>query len=359
MSNKWNFDAERLKRYIEWGKNALKENKLSTEKAEGVKDDLKILRRFLSGNFELPEEGIGKYTSMNRLKKIVLDKMKMEYEIIGDELITFLQDLSDESIFDVYGYFNRTDIPIEAQEELTLKNYEKNANGFYVPAKNLLSSDSETQIQVVENLSSTSWCHYSEIGKHSFLIIDPTEAVHILNHEIQHALDFDLNFLNVDNYYSELNSIFFELLFNDLLYDGRGICDYYFRLEDIQSWLCGLYEYFDAMKCFKEMDFDVPTSQFIEIIQEKFLVEEENIIPWLNEVIIGDYFEDDMTYTVSFLKAIELRNKKNILKCDSVDILRPYCERKEFRFNPDYSSFETYKSFVFETCEKQRKKSIF
>ena len=358
MINKWGFDTECLKRYIELGNLKINSYNISSCSIKSIKRDIKILGDFLSNNYEFPSNKNESYTSIVSLKEIVLEKMQKEYDLIGEDFITFLMDLCYEGIFEDNISFEAKEVPIDIQEEFTLKNYEKNAKGWYEHVKRILSPVPTKQIQLVNGLDSSSWCHFSEIGNHSFIIINPTDSAHALNHEIQHGIDFEQNFLNIKNYFIELNSIFFELTFDDLLFDKKGICDHSFRLQDIAYWLDNLRLYFSVMKSFKKKNFDVSLYDFLKTISDTFNLDAIQIIPFLNETIINGEFDCNLTYAVSFLKAVELREQKRKTRSDNICVLEPYISSEKFDFNPNYKSFEIYKTFVQEANDKKLRKSI-
>ena len=352
MGSKWEFDRDFLKKYIKMWDESIKTANLSDSEKALLKDEKSMFNRFLKGEYSISDGYIGRYKSIDNLRRYVLSKMKYEYEMLGPELIDYIQSLYSSDIFCSVGS-PRPDVPIEIQEEYTLKTYEKNCKLFYKYAKQILSLKPTSMVQCTSYLEGSSWCFFSDLLDLPFLVIDPRETSNVLNHETQHGIDFLLKYQLVNNYYSELLPICFEILFDDLLFEKEGICDYDFRLEEMDSLLSDVCDYLNVMKKFAAMEFKVPLDKFKEIVTKDFSIDECVIVPVLNEIVVGDDFDFNFGYLVSYLKAIELRSELQKANSDCLSLISPYVRNYDFEFNPDYNNFKTYESFVSEACQKQ------
>lgn len=357
MENKWQFSNEYMENLVNKGAVLLTNPHLSDYKKELIRNDMNTFKRYLMGDFEnyqtMSEDGI----PVGKLYKYALYKMKKQYETLGEGLIDFIINLDYERIFEVRDYYYQTELSIDSQVKLTLENYEKHSKLYWKYADKMLSQESIPQVQLVEELGCSSYCHYSHIARLPFLIIDPSEFPSITNHETQHGIEFALGIYS-DNIFRELGPIYFEMLFTDLLCESQGFLlpgDYGERISDTYFALRYLSEYFEVIKVFATTDFKVSMDKFHFTFLEKMDVPPENIQPYLVEEIISNKIDNDMCYLFSHLKAIELRDNTKEFDGDSFYILEPHITSQVFDFETQGKSFKIYESYVNEMNEKTKK----
>lgn len=357
MKTNWNFNKQFIKEVISKGYVLLDDPKLPKIAKKSIKTDISTFTRFINGNFELKDFVAKPPHDVEKLKSYILTRMQYQYKTLGEDLINWTRDLCCEGIFKLNGKNNNTDLSIDDQAELTIENYSKNSRRFLTIAKPVLSDEIIRQIQITPELKNTSYCYNDEITDLPYLIINPKQAPWILNHETQHAIEAIKKY-DSHRLYGELGSIFFELLFNDVLYKNQGYLlqgDYGIRQKDTEKTLLMLYNYFQIMLNFKARNFDVPT----DVFQQEFLKicnsnEENDLINFLRTEIAPPDIVDDMTYLYSYFKAIELREELLTHKQDSAYLLEPYIKTKKFNFTPNTESFSTYKRFTEEMKEKSK-----
>lgn len=358
MVNKWEIDKAYLRKCIDDGYHMLNNPYLSKIDKLYVKDDIKLFERFLKGCFELQNSNSKTDISLKRLKELVLQKMKKEYEILGDNLINFIISLGNIGLFDCGFSINQTDLSMDTQAELTLLNYREHSQFLYSYVNRLLSSRKIAQIQMVENLNGSSYCHYSEIRKIPFLIIDPLEAPWIFNHEIEHGIEIALNW-DLNSLFLELTPIYFELLFTDILYHEQGFVlhgDYQNRVENASFYFICLDEYFGVMQKFAETNFDVSLETFKSVFFDNVSLcdnTSETLQRYLIKEILSGEIEKYMRYLFSYLKAIELYDQTIESQKDGYDILKPYLTPK-FNFEVSDASVSTYENYLNKMLKRVR-----
>lgn len=355
MSRKYEFDKQYLKSILNKGNIILIKNNLSEFDQKIIQEDVSFLRRVLSNDFKFYEgENPNEYKTFKALKNELLIYLKKMYHYLGEALINYLIDLEEEQIFDDPQSFGYTFLSVDEMVELTLKNYEENSRFLLGTAKQIISSRPTNQIQVVEDLGSSSYCHCSTLTELPFLIIDPLEKPQILNHELEHGIEFSLA-INYNDVFSELGAIYFEMLFTDVLYKSKGFIfpdSYTGRIEDASYQLRYLTPFFKIMKIFAKNNFKVSDDCFKQILLENINVMDNDIESYLRqEDVIGD-IDGETIYLLSFLKAIELREKTKGVKDDKLIYLTPYTARNKLNFGTSKSTFKIYKDYILEMKSK-------
>lgn len=360
MTTKWNFDHKFIEDVISKGYVLLDDPKLSKSKKKNIRTDIATFKRFLNGDFENRVNPISNPPyDIEKLKTYILKRMETQYHNLGPEMILWTMDLCYADIFNLNSHNKKTQLSLDEQVDLTLENYSENSKRFLSTAKPILSNDIIKQVQKAPSYIGTSYCYHDEITDLPYLIVNPKQAPWVLNHETEHAIE-ELRKLESHRYYSELGPIFFEILFNDILYKQQGYLnkgDYADRIEDTKEQLLVLYHYFDIMLTFAGMDFKVPTTTFVQEFQKICEDEtDEGLISFLREEIATPDIVDDMSYVYSYLKAIELREQALSSKQDCAYLLDPYLKSKKFVFNPTSESFNTYRRFTEEMQAKTKVK---
>lgn len=358
--SKWTFEQKFISDVINRGYVLLDNPHISKSKRKSIKTDIETFTRFLSADYENREQQLTKPPKdLEKLKRYILKRMQEQYNNLGEETILWTMDLYFEDIFKDIKRGSKTILTLDEQSELTLENYSENSRRLLPTAKSILSDEILKQIQCVPNLKTSSYCYYDEITDLPYLIVRPTQAPWVLNHETEHAIE-EIRKLVPNAMYSELGPILFELLFNDTLYKNQGyvnIGDYNMRMFDTKESLLTLFHYFDIMMDFKNLNFEVPTDVFLDSFREICQSDEdEDVINFIREEIATTEITEDMSYLYSYLKAIELREQATTKKEDFAYILDPYIRTKKFKFQPTEESFNAYKRFTTEMKEKTKTK---
>lgn len=354
MTTNWQLDKDYLRKVIETGIEKLNDPTLSKSKKSLIKYDIETFKRFLQDDYENRDTYSTNFPkNIEKLKEYILTKMQRQYKTLGEDLIRWIIKLSQTNIFESQISSHSTQLSIEEQAELTLKTYENNSKKLLIPARTIILNNQINQIQQALSLETSSYCHHDDITNLPYLIINPTEAPWILNHEVEHGVEGLLNYKKHD-LYTELGPHFFELLFLDELYKKQNNIasgDYQARIDDAAYFLKTLSSYFKIMLLFASVNFNVPTTIFIDTFIENQHIYENNLIEYLKEEIATDEQVNNMCYLFSFLKAIELR-EKNKKVGDSIDLLEPYITTQKFIFSIPQDNFKPYQRYISEQKQK-------
>ena len=360
MSKQYNFNHSDFKKYINRGYYLLRNANLSPKEKFMIRDDINFLSNFLNENgisYEPLAVKSNCIRTFQSLKTEYINFLKVLYRELGERLINFIIDLESENILCAdYNYIDSGFIiPLEYQEELTLRNYEKNSKILYSYAQEMFSKKPTSKIQEMNICDGSSYCHYSSILNLPFLVINPSEAPYVLNHEVEHGVECLLN-LDINDEYKELGPIYFELLFNDMLYDSNRTItpsSYVSRLVDAEDILYELTKTFNVIKELVKYNFMVSDAKFKSILIDILKLHDNNVYSYLinDDLLIN--IKTQIRYLLSYLKAIELR-KITDRRNDSFYILREYLNQRNFSFKPDEKSYDVYKEFVNEMKSKSK-----
>lgn len=356
-SENWNFDKEFFKTVVSQGKETLNSNNLSRRKRQSLRIDIETFERFIQGDFDFKfseSYRISLPKNIDKLKEYILTKMAKQYKTLGKELIIWLIALSEENIFNIesYGNNNISELTIDEQAELTIKNYEKNSHKYLEIVKKIICDKSIKQIQAAIDVGS--YCHHDSITGQSFVIVDQEGEACIFNHEIQHAVEMLYKY-KTNPLFCELGPIYHELLFNDELYKSQGYLengDYYFRIEEFDILLKSISEYLQVVLLFANKNFDISTNEFLNTFIDIEKIDPVLLEEYLREEVASSEKIEDMNYIFSFLKAIELKEKNN----NQTEFLEHYIDRKKFNFNIPKDNFKVYERYIEEISQKTRKR---
>lgn len=358
MISKYQFNENYIKKSIKKGIVLLKDTNIKTSKRNDIAEDIDFFKQLLNSTPNYQTKSKNNKYSLDKLKHITLSKMKKQLEVLSSNLIDWLIFLSREKIFDKQYFYDKTDLSIEEQEELTIKKYEKNSRVLLKYAKEIFSPFPTSQIQLCYyDFDCSSYCHYSNINELPFIVVNPLDAPYILNHEIQHGIEYLLKF-NMHDIYSELGSIFYEILFTDVLYSSQGFImhgDFHERIEDTCFQLESVTEYLKILKKFHKCDFSLTTAEFKEIIIQTLEIPQNFLHQYLIDEVINDGFDNTIIYLLSYLKAIELYNDSKKNNNDSFEILKPYLSTNQFSFNIPKNASQLYSSYIEEMNQKTKK----
>lgn len=355
MINKYQLNENYIKKSIRKGISLLKDTNIKASQKNGIMQDICFLKQLINNNTNNQIKDEKSKYSLDKLKHITLAKMKKQLEVLSPNLIDWLIFLSQEKIFDKQYFYDKTELSIEKQEELTIKNYEQNSKILLKYAKEIFSPIPTRQIQLCyDDFDCASYCYYSIINELPFIIVNPLDAPYILNHEIQHGIESLLK-LNTHDIYSELGPIFYEILFTNVLYSSQGFImhgDFHERIEDACFQLESITEYLKILKKIYSCNFTLTTAEFKEIVIQTLEIPQKLLYQYLIDEVINDGFDNTITYLLSYLKAIELYNDSKKHKSDSFEVLKPYLSTNQFTFNIPKNASQLYTSYIDEMKQK-------
>ena len=246
-------------------------------------------------------------SDINAAKNIFLNKMKKDYQYLGEDFITFIIELKKSNIFKTNieepAYSNSTNKIVD----LTLDTYSKYSKDLYKKAKQIINNKS---ILFVENIYNSSYMIYLSSLKKAFCVIDKFDSPYNTIHEIQHAIEANANFLG-PQLYVELGPITFETLFIDELvknkYENANLL-YFNRINDDYEHLQDLNKYFNALLYAKKYNFNLTTYKFIFMFTQIMKVDKDSILEFINQEITYNYLIDELIYLMSHIKSIEIRD---------------------------------------------------
>ena len=360
FSRKWSFDKEYLRMVIEEGRKMLENKDLSRRARQSIKVDIETFSRFVDNDFELKDYSSYDFSTPNNIDKLrdcILFRMKKQYDILGEDLIKFVIDLSDSGIFyESRGISEITKLSMEEQVELIIKNYERNIPKFVNPAKEIMIDDKIRQIQVID--SDDSYCHYDYITKKSYILVNMMDAPCIFNHEVEHAIEEYYNY-HTNTLYDELGAILNEMLFNEEVYKMNGYLyegDYDFRLDEANYLLKSVHNYFKIMLLFAGKNFNISTDELIDTFVKYEDTSKMLVLEYLREDIATNWMLGNIGYLVSFLKALELRELFINNSKDSFYILEHYLKNKKFAFRKPKDGFMLYSGYIDSVKSRVRRK---
>ena len=356
---KWNFDRIYLKeKLIECNERLDDPALLLLEKLETMKN-IDFLKNMIKHNFSNKCEPIyipSEYYEEEKLKipelKVLMINACIEYLYkYGQRAINLIIKLYEDNIFYVPNEKNVRELSIEEQEEYTIKNYENNSKFLLPTAKEFLNLK-HSHIQHVSIVDS--YCYYSKLlDKIPFIVVNPEEFNSILNHELQHALEFIYG-LNDDLKYKEIGSIYFELLFCDTLYeqDNKYSDDFRYRVTESSLSIEKIYPFFKFINILKSKKFDVTDEEFIKLCEKELEVSEEYIQDYIERNIDSGHFQELIEYLFSHLKAIDIREKTQKNDEDSLKTLMDNY-KKPLTYNNLNEKVLVYKRYLSEIESKR------
>ena len=356
MSNIYSLDEQFLKDTIKKGQKLLLNPNTSKKRKKYIKDSIKTFERFLEGDYDLYPEDIPQPKNINSLKNQLLQNMRFAYTHLGEDAITSMIFLSETDIFYIPTDYEETELSMEEQVSLTLKNYKKVSPSYYAIAKQIIESKNPPQIQETEYLSDSSYVHECSISTLPFLIIDTMDAPWIFNHEMQHAIETYKRY-KTNLFYTELGSQFMEISFLEQLYQQQGYInalDYASRITDTYDNLQTIKQYLEMILLFSKKNFQISTDEFIETLSDTSLVDEET----LYYSLLAEYIDTDINptiyYTISYLKAIELYGQTKQVDIDKEIILSHYLKRPTFEYKRPTEGVKVYEKYISDMDKKTK-----
>lgn len=356
---KWNFDRIYLKeKLMECNERLDNPGILLLDKFATMKD-IDFLKNMIKHNFSNQNEPVyipSEYLEEEKLKtselKVLMINTCIEYLYkYGQRAINLIIKLYEDNIFYIPEKKDEKVLSIEEQEEFTIKNYENNSKFLLPTAKEFLNLQ-HSHIQQVNKVDS--YCYYSKLlDKIPFIVVNSEEFNSILNHELQHALEFIYG-LGDDLKYKEIGSIFFELLFCDTLYeqDNKYSDDFRYRVTESTLSIRELYPFFKFINILKNKKFDLTDKEFVELCEKELWLKEEYIQNYIERNIDSGRFQELIDYLFSHLKAIEIRDKSIRKDEDSLKTLMDNY-KKPITYNNLNEKVLVYKRYLSEIEAKR------
>lgn len=357
---KWHFDKKHLNNIIVEGKRMLDVSELTRRMRQSIKIDIETFQNYILDDYEM--KSLTSYNKtipkdIDKLKEYILIKMKKHYDILGRDFIIWILNLADSGIFEQnYCGEDTTELSTSEVVELTIKNYEKNFPKFLDFARKIILDDTIKQIHFHDG--DDSYCHHDSITGESYILIDSLSATCIFNHEVEHAIEDKLMY-PTSRFYFELGPIFSEMLFNEELYKKKGYLesgDVEFRIDETDYLLDELFSYFNILLFLASKNFNLSTSEFLQLFSNYMELEPCLLVEYLREEIASDSMIENMTYLFSFLKAIELRELTMNSKSDMLYVFEHYLKNKKFYFHIPKDGYNVYSRYIEEVKQKVRKK---
>lgn len=354
----WCFNKKFIKNTIDKGMTLLKNPIIPLSKRRSVNNEIYIFNEFLNDNFDKIQasSSIHVFKTIEQLKRDTLKIMEKQYNILGRELIILLIRLNETFEFSAYNVLpSGPNLTIEEQSEETLEMYKCYSETFYSKAKKIILNPTP-QIHVNYDLDSTSWGFYSQILDMPLLVIDPSESSSVLTRELQKGLEQSIRF-RPHQLSKELGSIYFEMLFNDHMFLKYKIFskEYYDRLYEFKLQLQQISPYLELVLLFSNYKFKMETEWFLECFNDTIPAKYTDTIKYINDEIISNKMQRHIKYCVSFLKAIELREKTHQNKEVGIEELMNCLSMKKERYNAPESGIVLCQNFSEEVYQKSKK----
>lgn len=349
-TSKWNFDKKLLEEGVSIGEKSLSDDNTPMSEKVGIEQDLEFFYNMLSGNFSNESDDLyycedldfeeEKELSFKELKDEIIAKCIEYYCMLGSRAINLIIKIAEEEIFYIPDKFPIQTLTMDEQVEYTIKNYEKHEKDFLSKAKELLLIEKPRLIQMSKDEDISSYVHYSSVLEEPFIIVNPNERTSILNHEIEHAIELSKKIDNADNnIYCEVGSIYFELLFCDLLYE-KGILkyssDFQERVGDTANTIADLYPIFKFIKEIYKKGNSLSDDEFLKLCQDHLEINNLEVLQDFSDIrLTPEYIDEQIRYVFSHLKAIELREQTIRTKRSSKELLIESFKKPLTYRNPD------------------------
>ena len=361
----WKFDRKILEDSLKQCQTKLNNQTLSLIDRFEIEEDESFFINMLNGNYSNEQENFYYYEGIEdeyendteecqfeELKERILLKCIDYHNELGDSIIDLIIKLAEENVFYIPSESKDEILSIDEQEEYTIKNYETHSKKLLKPAKEILKAKKLIQVSTQDKITSYTQFPYSI--DLPFIIVNPNERNSILNHELEHAIEFMLNIgREKDGYLLELGSIYFEMLFCDLFHQKTNknySTDYEKRVIESTIYIRDLYPIFLFIRELKRREFNINDNEFEKLCNEILEIDIRNLEEFLNEEL-EEKFESRLRYLLSHLKAIELReNTTN--NNDSFDILFKEFN-KPLQYETNSEKIMTYKRYLSEIERKR------
>lgn len=126
MDNIYQFDREYMIKAIWYIQSLLNKPNISNKVKRELRSNLNTLKNLYERNYEFYNDIHFKVPSdLEKLKRISLNKMRLVYKTLGDNLINWLLELEEKEIFNIdkESIEIKTSLTLREQAELTIENY--------------------------------------------------------------------------------------------------------------------------------------------------------------------------------------------------------------------------------------------
>lgn len=342
----WNLDQEILQEGIIYGETLAKNSKYSKSTLQLIKKEVERLRKFQRGEFESADEETKFNASLETLKTKLLYKLRRDYKFFNPNLINLIYEIYFQEPFGDEWSEKISSITMDDQARLTYKNYLNHANSVLSLAEFLLRGEENPCIQET-TLETSSYVHYSPFIEKAFIIVDPNDCPHALNHELEHAIEYLLN-INKNTFYSELGPILLELFYLDILYAEQGYLepgDYGDRLNMVNTNVGYISGYFMLMQECALKNFKVSMAELEKLLDKYFACEPTEMKAFFNDVL-GYDLKTDMGYLFSYLKALEIHELWLQKDSDVLETIKPLIRTRKFHFEVPDKPLKIYENYV-------------
>lgn len=154
MDNIYQFDREYMIKAIWYIQSLLNKPNISNKVKRELRSNLNTLKNLYERNYEFYNDIHFKVPSdLEKLKRISLNKMRLVYKTLGDNLINWLLDLEEREIFNIdeESIEVKTSLTLREQAELTIETYNNHSKKYLDIAKTIILGEDIRVIEEVNN----------------------------------------------------------------------------------------------------------------------------------------------------------------------------------------------------------------
>lgn len=357
----WYFNEELLRDTINSGNNLLASPITSKEMKDDIRDTIIEFKNFLkamNGESFNEEEQKSSQLSFKEYKEKILEKMNRESKMISSgviDLIIYLEKRKSEISFrEQY----KEDVNIEELVEDTFCIYDTYFPMYKDSVFRILNHPFSL-VHITKEKIFESECHGSSFIELPFIYIcNVDENPLALPHEIQHGVEFMKSY-KTHPYYYELGPIVLEELYTDYVVDKKSKNSellYGNRLMEIDSILFYLSGYFEAMRAFQKLGWDVTDYKFLIELEKYDLALEETLNDDLEEMLEMD-LKKYLCYVLSFLKSLDIRD--NLYNCRRIGLRQLFASLENNKFSGLENKkdvLKNYENYIKEVSRYQKRR---
>ena len=347
--SEWNFDKKHLKFAIEKGKLLLTKKDISNYRIKGINSEISMFNKWLNDDYSFLISTSNNEYDLSDLKREIMHEVKLCGGFFGRGYISLITKLVESDLFNISITDNKL-LSTDEQVDITMKTYNSYSPKFSGVAEKILLPNN-SHIQVVNDIKSYSFGS-THILNEGFVVLNPNEGNGILNYHVQESIEELVPFgYSLD--YNSLGPILFELLFHDKLYEENNIkysSDYYSMIKKIREQLIDILPILKLFITTRSSNRDeINDDLFGDLCYKYFGTDNLEIV--YNQVhnVTSNV---DISYILSFLKAIDLREKIVSNGIDAVDLLSKF--KDDFIYTPTVinSKFDIYNRYMDEINNK-------
>ena len=320
------FDNKFLQKTIDYHYKMLSSGNLNNLQKQVIKSNIIKFSQYLNIENKKYEEDCNGEVELSKgyivMIKKLLTKAKNDYRFLDKEVMKLIIYLNDNYKYEKIVVEN--DLDAFTEEEiinLSLDIYKEYFPNVYDKAISIIDNPIGL-IHFNEEEVIGSECFFSETFKLPFIYVEEANKIpSAFIHELQHGIEEGRRY-KPDEYYSETCPILFETLFIDKInkcLDNQALSLYVERIEEIMEIIDKLGNYFKVLVELKKYQFALEDKEVLKILCKHNLLFESELD--LNEVLSID-IDTLLTYTLSYLKSIELRERLYYEKKDGLRHIR-------------------------------------